>query len=689
MTQRMLSEAEGYELLKSHAIPVPDFSVIHTRQEAAPAADRLGYPLVMKVLSPQVIHKSDAGGVITGIQSAAEAETAFDAISQHVRAFDPSAVITGFIIEKQKKKGLEILIGGKIDPAFGKVITVGMGGTLVELIKDVSIRVLPVSTVDINAMLQELQGYRLIKGFRNEPARDREGLVALIDTIAHMFMESFEIVEFDLNPLFLYEDGACVVDARFYVTDDRAVPAFRKRRDLPAELLNVSSIAVVGATPEPSKVGYAVVRNLLTFPGHLYPVNPKHQQILGRTVYPALTSIPDPVDVAVVAIPSRLVPGIVEEAGKLGIPLVIIISSGFGETGESGALLESRIVAIAEQYGTRILGPNCLGLMLPFQGINTTFDPISPKPGKIAFISQSGAIITTIVDWSIPEEIGFSAVISVGNQADLTFEDFMQYAGNDQNTRAIILYIEEIREGRRFMQIAHEVTQKMPVVAIKSGSSRLGQMTAATHTGSLSGSFEVYMAAFWQSGIIPVRSMREAFQTAELLSSEGYPKGIRAIVISNAGGFAVLSSDYAEQYGIEMIEFSPAILRDLDFVLPVDWNRCNPIDMVGDASADRFARTFDVMIKNQDAWDIAFVIVVPSSISDPVRVANEVVRFSKNTHKMIVGCMIGGDSMKTPLHILRDSGIPNFPDLEDAFKAVGNICRHICWEEFHGKRCDE
>ena len=237
------------------------------------------------------------------------------------------------------------------------------------------------------------------------------------------------------------------------------------------------------------------------------------------------------------------------------------------------------------------------------------------------------------------------------------------------------------------MEIAREITLKKPVVAIKSGSSRIGQMTAASHTGSLSGSYEVYLAAFWQSGIIPVRSMREAFQTAELLSSEGYPKGIRAIVISNAGGFAVLASDYAERFGIEIVEFPPAIIQELDAILPPDWNRRNPIDMVGDASAERFAKTFDIMIKNQELWDIAFVIAVPSAISDPIRVSNELVRFSKNTHKMIVGCMIGGDSMKTPLRILRDSGIPNFPDLEDAFRAVGNICRHICWEEFHGRRC--
>jgi acetyl coenzyme A synthetase (ADP forming)-like protein len=513
-------------------------------------------------------------------------------------------------------------------------------------------------------------------------------LIALIDAVARFFSERADVVEFDLNPVFLYEQGVCVVDARLYVTDDAVAPVVVHQQTLPKGILDAKSIAVIGASPDPNKVGYAILRNLLAFPGKLYPVNPKHILILGRTVYPTLTSIPDPVDIAVVAIPARLVPDVVKEAGEKGIPLVIIISSGFRESGEEGSRLEDQVLTIARQYGIRIVGPNCLGLMLPHQGINTTFDPISPKSGRIAFISQSGAIISTIVDWSLPEEIGFSAVISIGNQADLSFEDFLLYAGDEPHTRSIILYIEEVRQGKRFMEIAREVTRKKPVVAIKAGSSRIGQMTAASHTGSLTGSYDVYLAAFRESGIIPVRSMREAFQTAELLSSEGYPKGIRAIVISNAGGFAVLSSDYAEQFGIEMVEFPPAIISELDAFLPPDWNRRNPIDMVGDASADRFARTFDVMIKNQDAWDIAFVIAVPSAISDPIRVSNELVRFSKNTHKMIVGCMIGGDSMKTPLRILRDSGIPNFPDLEDAFKAVGNICRHICWEEYHGNRCN-
>jgi len=678
MARTLMTEAEGYELLKAYNIPVPRYTVARTEREAVAAADAIGYPVVMKVISAHVIHKSDAGGVITGIASPAEAARAFETIRQNVAAFDPSAEIAGIMVEQQMSAGLEMIIGGKTDPTFGKVITVGMGGKLVELTNDVFIGILPTSENEIQSMVAHLHGYRLITGFRREPPRDEAAFLRVINTVANLFLAHREIEEFDINPFVLYEKGGCAVDARFYKNDEVIAVLTPHNAEMQSELLNVKSIAIVGASQDPNKVGYAICRNMLAFPGKLYPVNPKNPVILGRTAYPTLAAIPGTVDAAVVAIPAPGVPQVVQEAGEKGIPLVIIISSGFQEIGAAGKVLEDRILAIAQQYHIRIMGPNCLGFMLPHQGINTTFDPVSPKPGKLAFISQSGAIITTIVDWSLPEEIGFSAVFSVGNQADLTFEDFIRFAGEDIKTKAIILYIEQIRNGKRFMEIVSGVTKKKPVVAIKAGASRIGQKAASSHTGSLAGDFEVYQAAFRQAGVIPAWSIREAFQAAELLASEGYPKGVRAVVISNAGGFGVLSSDYAERFGIHLLEFSPSLVRELDAVLPVNWSRANPIDMVGDSSADRYAKTFDVMINNQALWDIAFVIAVPSAISDPIRVANELVRFSKHTHKMIVGCFIGGDSLKTPLHILRDAEIPNFPDLEDAFRAVGNICRYKC-----------
>ncbi|MFA5269243.1 MAG: acetate--CoA ligase family protein [Methanoregula sp.] len=678
MARQLLPEAEGYELLKSAGIPVPRFSVARTAEEAKKAADAIGYPVVMKVISQHVVHKTDAGGVILNIRSPADATAAFDTISRNVREKIPGAVIDGIIVVQQLAPGLELIIGGKTDPTFGKVITIGAGGTLVELLRDVSIRVLPVDENEIKTMVRELRSYQLIRGYRNQPPRDEQAFVSAIAAAARLFFSDPTIVEFDLNPLVLYEKGGCAVDARVYIDDAPAPAVMDERPALSDQLLTIRSIAVVGASQDPNKVGYSITRNLLSFPGPLYPVNPKATEILGRKAYPSLSTIPENVDAAVVAIPAKGVPQVMKDAGEKKIPLVIIISSGFRETGEAGRMLEKEVLAIARQYGIRIMGPNCLGLMLPHQGINTTFDPVSPKPGKIAFISQSGAIITTIVDWSLPEEIGLSEVVSVGNQADLTFEDFVLFAGSDPNTKAIILYIEQIRYGRRFMETVMKITPDKPVVAIKAGASAVGQKAASSHTGSLAGSHAVYMAAFRQAGVIPVNSIRGAFQTAELLASEGYPKGTRAVVITNAGGFGVLSSDYAEQNGIRMVEFPEELVKELDAVLPPDWSRANPIDMVGDSSADRFARTFDIMIKNQQIWDIAFVIAVPSAISDPIRVANEIVRFSKHTHKMIVGCMIGGDSMKTPLRILRDAQIPNFPDLEDAFKAVGVIGNHRC-----------
>jgi acetyl coenzyme A synthetase (ADP forming)-like protein len=678
MVRTLLSEDEGYELLKTAGVTIPRFQVAHTADDAATAAESVTFPAVMKVISPDIIHKSDAGGVITGIGSAAEAQDAFVRIRKSAEAYKPGAVVAGIMVEQQLPPGLELIIGGKTDPTFGKVITVGLGGKLVELLHDVAIAVLPVDEPEIRSMIHGLRGYRLIAGFRDEPKRDEEALVSIISAINRMFLENPHITEFDINPLILYTTGACAVDARFYVDESLTAQEARQMPEMESRIMAIHSIAVVGASTIPSKVGYAICRNLLTFPGELYPVNPGSPDILGRKSYPGLASIPGNVDLAVIAIPAAGVPRVIEEAGQKKIPLVIVISSGFRETGKEGAALEEECLSLARKYGIRIMGPNCLGLMLPHLAINTTFDPVSARPGNLAFISQSGAIITTIVDWSLPEEIGFSAVVSIGNQADLTFEDFITWAGDDPHTKSIILYVEQIRYGKRFMDTVRKISNTKPIVAIKSGASRIGQKAASSHTGSLAGSYDVYRAAFHQAGVIPTSSIREAFQAAELLASEGYPKGTRAVIITNAGGFGVLASDYAERYGIGLVEFSPGLIQELDAVLPADWSRANPIDMVGDSSADQFARTFNIMIQHQDLWDIAFVIAVPTAISDPIRVSNELVRFSKNSHKMIVGCMIGGDSMKTPLRILRDGQIPNFPDLEDAFRAVGTICRHRC-----------
>ena len=673
MAKTLMPEEEAYRLLRGAGVPVPPSAQAATRAEAIRAAEEIGFPVVMKIVSPDVVHKTDAGGVVLDIGSPGEAGEAYDRILTSVRAHRPDAQVDGVLVVGQAPPGFELIIGGRTDASFGKVLTFGLGGTLVEFLQDVVVRVLPLSDDEIAGMVLQLGAYRLIQGYRDYPPLDEEALLSLIGRVARLFQDAPNLAEFDLYPVRLYGSGAMVVVARVDF-DDLPVEAPCVEPDpIPPDLFLPRSIAVVGASTDPTKVGYAAFRNLLRFKGDLYPVNPKRDEVLGRKAYPTLTSLPDPVDMVVVAIPAVLVPGVIEEAGRAGARVAVILSAGFREAGEEGARLEEALLANAERAGIRVVGPNCLGIMLPPYRINTTFDPVSPRAGTIAFISQSGAVITMVVDWSLPEEIGFSVVISVGNQADLSFQDYLRYAEQDSNTRSIIMYVEEIRDGCGFLRIVRRVAARKPVIILKSGSSARGKKTASSHTGSIAGDYEVYRGAFEQAGVIAVDSFSEAFQIAELLGSEGYPQGRRALVVTSAGGLAVLSSDYAERYGVDLIELPAALLAELDGILPDEWNRQNPLDLIGDAGADRFARVFDALIRRQDLWDIAVVIAVPSATMDPAHLANEVVRFSEHTDKMIVGCLAGGDSIRAGLRILREHHIPNFEEIEDAFRALGTV----------------
>ncbi|MDD1669639.1 MAG: acetate--CoA ligase family protein [Methanomicrobiales archaeon] len=673
MTGRLLTEPEGYEILRNAGIPVPSHGVARDPGEAVRIATQIGYPVVMKIVSPGIVHKSDIGGVMRGLDSPERVRLAFDDILSKVKKRMPDAMIEGIIVEQELPKGLEVLIGGKTDPTFGKVITFGLGGTLVEILRDVAIRLLPLGREEAREMVREIRGYRLIAGYRGEPPKDEAEVVSILVAAAEMFARG-DISEFDLNPVVLYEKGACAVDARMY--QGREAPAGPRKIHcaLAPEIFSPESIAVVGASGDPAKVGYAVFRNLLPFPGRLYAVNPNRSEVQGRKTYPSLSALPEPVHLAVIAVPARLVPGIIEEAGKAGAKAAIILSGGFGETGPPGKALELEVLEIARRYLLRILGPNCLGIMLPHKGVNTTFGPITPRPGRVAFISQSGAVIATMVDWSVPEEFGFSAVVSVGNQADLGFEDFLFYLGDDPATRAIVMYIEEVKDGPAFLEAVERVSARVPVIAIKTGLSAKGRAAASSHTGALAGSHEVYMAAFRKAGITATQSLREAFLLAELLASEGYPAGRRGIVITNAGGFAVFASDYADLYGVDLVDLHPATLSALNSFLPASWSHGNPLDLVGDSGVELYARVFDLLIKHQEFWDIAFIVSVPDAVLDPTQLAQEVVRFSRNTKKMVVGCFLGGSSVMSSVQILRSRHIPNFADLEDAFRVVGRAC---------------
>ena len=682
MVHTMLSESEGYDLLRNYDIPVPNYRIVLTPFEAADAAEKIGFPVVMKIISPQIIHKSDAGGVVVGIGSRESASAAFERIITGAKKYRPDAEIKGVIVEQQADPGLELIIGGKTDPAFGKVLTFGMGGTLVELMKDVTLRILPLDEQTIREMIMEINGYPLIQGYRGMKPKDEEALVAAIIAINRFFEENADVIEFDINPLRLYENGALAVDARIITSDEMVDLKKTERIPVPMEYFNPRSIAVIGASQDSSKMGYAVMHNLLHFPGQLYPVNNKRSEIQGLKAYPNITAIPAPVDLAVITVPAIHVPRVIEECGQKGVPMVVIITAGFKEMGEDGKALEDRIKAIAHSHGTRIIGPNCLGIIVPPRGIDTTYVHQSPNPGNIAFISQSGAIINTVVDLSLAKGIGFSNVISVGNQTDLDFLDYLRYVQKDDKTKAVILYIEQITDGKGFMEVVSEVAKTKPVVAIKSGSSARGEHAASSHTGSLSGSYDVYMEAFRKSGVIAVHTLTGAFLAAQMLAHpKGYPKGKRAVVITNAGGFAVLSSDYAERYGVNIIDIPEEVIDELNGFLPEFWNKGNPIDLLGDASDKRFEKTFEVLARHEDLWDMAFIIGFPNLVLTSEHLAKKILKFSEMTDNRLIATLLGGDSMDAGRELLKENCIPSFDELDFTFRVMGRVL----WQKFRVK----
>ncbi len=674
MTSRHTSGQDAYSLLSRYGILVPEGEIASNGDEAAEIAQRIGYPVVLKIESPDILHKSDVAGVLLGISDEEELRRGYAELMKRAEDLRPDAEITGVRIEEEAAPGLEILIGGATDPAFGKTLTFGLGGKLVELLRDTSIRILPIEREGIRSMIREIKGYRLIEGFRDEPPRDEEALVTAIAKAAEIFLDHPEFTEFDINPLILYEEGCIAVDARF-IEGEQQGQERTALQPLDPAILKPKSIAVIGASPDQGKIGYTITRNLLSFPGKLYPVNPKHKEILRRKAYPRVMDIPDPVDMAVIAVPAPVVPAIIADCVEKGVGTAVIISFGFRESGEEGKRLEEEIVSIARKNGLRIIGPNSLGIMVPPEQINTTFSNNSPNPGPFGFISQSGALITTIVDWSIQEEIGFSAVISAGNQSDISFVDYIDLLAQDENTSVIILYIEEIREGKRFLEIVSRVSKEKPVVAIKAGRSDIGRAAAASHTGSLSGDYQTYRAAFRQAGVVPADSIRSAFQIGTMLSGQGYPKGNRAVIVTSAGGFAVLSSDYAERNGIDLVMLPNGVHAEIDAILPPGWSGRNPIDMIGDSTTGRFAKVFDILLKNQDFWDIAIIISAPTALADPKQLALEIVRFGEHTANMVVAGLPGGDSVKPGFPVLRKGRVPVFNEVEDLFRAIGEILR--------------
>lgn len=418
---------------------------------------------------------------------------------------------------------------------------------------------------------------------------------------------------------------------------------------------------MIGATDKTGSVGRTILSNLIASPfgGTVYPVNPRRASVLGIQSHPDVASIPERVDLAVIVTPPASIPGIIEECGEAGIPSAVVISAGFKEVGAGGAQLERDVVASAATYGMRVIGPNCLGVMSPVSGLNATFAAGMAKEGRVSFVSQSGALITAILDWSLAEGVGFSSIVSLGSMADVGWGDMVDYLGDDPDTDAIVLYMETVGDARAFLSAAREVALQKPIIVMKPGRSAEASRAAASHTGSLTGSDEVLDAAFRRTGVLRAERISDLFYFAEILGKQPLPKGPRLTVLTNAGGPGVLATDALVRNGGKLTPISSDTVAALDEVLPPTWSKANPIDIIGDAPPERYAAALEIMAKDPDS-DGLLVILTPQAMTDPTRTARALVKYAADARKPILASWMGGEDTEAGDRILSDAGVATF-----------------------------
>lgn len=433
------------------------------------------------------------------------------------------------------------------------------------------------------------------------------------------------------------------------------------------------SVAVVGASSRPGKLGYSVLENLVrggyAEKGRVYPINPKASEILGLPAYPSVLRVPDPIDLAVIVIPYPLVPPALRECGQKGIPAAIVISAGFREAGREGLEREIELMQIAREYHIRLIGPNCLGVIDTFTPLNASFAAGTPPSGPMAFMSQSGALGTAILDWALAGRLGLSKFVSLGNKADVNEVDLLRAWADDAATRVILIYTEGLPDGQAFIRTAREVSRKKPIVALKSGVTSAGSRAVSSHTGALAGSEQAYAAAFQQAGVVRAHSMESLFDSALAFAYCPPLNGDRVAIVTNAGGPGILATDALERNGLALARFQPETVRLLETFLPDAASAANPVDVLGDAKADRFARALQPVAADPST-DAILVILTPQAVTEIEATARVVVDLAKSSRVPVLGCFMGEARMQAGVDILTRGGVPSYPFPERAADAL-------------------
>ena len=636
-------ESQIYKLLIEHGFRVPKFH--RCKLEETPHIDF--YPIALKIESKKIVHKSDFGAVKVHIGSEDEFIKAKQKIIDSIEEKGVKLDSSDYFLISQMIDGVEFFVGVVDDDVFGKIIVFGEGGVFLELHKDVCYIDLYADSKEIKRSIESLKIAKLFKGFRGNKF-DIEEVVEFIKRVQSFVVKNPTIKEMDFNPVILNSDGLTIVDSRIKFDKERVEPLARANRH---NFFENRNIAIVGASSTHTKVGYAVAKNALNSSCNLFFVNGKGGKLFDRDVYPEISAIKESIDTAVLTIPSKFVFGIIDELVKKGLKNLIIISAGFKEVGDIES--ENRLKEMAWKHNFNIIGPNCLGYYNATTNLNLTFGTSHIHKGDIAFISQSGAVLSALMDKAYKSGIGFSHIISAGNMVDINFGELIDMLNKEESCKYICIYAEGITDGKRFLQALRDT--KKPIYIFKTGKSELSKKVAFSHTGNLSGNYKMFKSLIRSVGS-KIEDNIEALLFNPIIDCDNI------LVITNAGGPASILSDYIIDKGKKLYQLNETELKALDEVLPFNWPRANPIDIIGDAMSDRYEKSLEIAQNFEDV-ELIYLIITPQFMTDSLNIAK---LLTKKWNKKIIPIFLGGESFKESMEYLYQNNIIYFDCLQDA-----------------------
>ncbi len=664
-----LTAPEGKLICDAYGIPVPREAIAHSAREAVRHADDMGYPVVLKIVSPDILHKTEAGGVLVGLKTAEEVSRGYETILASAKKYNASAKIEGVQVQQMLGGGQEVIVGAVTDPSFGKLVAFGLGGVLVEVLKDITFRLAPATKEDALSMLDGIQAAEMLKGVRGSDPVNRDSLANLIQKVGELVSDFPEIAEMDLNPVFATADGATAADVRIVVDFAPKESRHRPREEDIVRQMNrimkPDAVAVIGASAEDGKIGNSVMKNLIHggYQGKIYPIHPKADKIMGLTAYKSVKDVPSEIDVAVFAIPAKFVAQALVECGEKKIPGAVLIPSGFAETGNVEG--QKEIQEIGRKYGVRLMGPNIYGFYYTHKNLCATFCTAYDVKGHAALSSQSGGIGMAIIGFSRSAKMGVSAIVGLGNKSDLDEDDLLIFFEQDDNTQIIVQHCEDLKDGRAFAEVARRVTKKKPVVVLKAGRTSAGAKAASSHTGALAGNDKIYDDVLRQSGVIRARSLRDMLEFARAIPVLPTPKGENVVIITGAGGSGVLLSDACVDNGLKLM----AMPSDLDAAfrkfIPPFGAAGNPVDITGGEPPATYKNTIRLGLEDDRIHAIILgywhTIITPPMVF--AKLVSEVVEEmkAKGIHKPVVASLAGDVEVEAASEYLFDHGIPAYP----------------------------